>query len=104
MKTELRRSIAQTSPPCWQREAPCPCLRIETSPRVSQILPYQHLTTASLNRDDKVETLRLLFSSHDVELRGHNLRTLLLALQDFAVKWIRAMPERMKDWTLARMA
>jgi len=61
---------------------------------VSQILPYQHLTTASLNRDDKVETLRLLFSSHDVELRGHNLRTLLLALQDFAVKWIRAMPER----------
>jgi len=36
----------------------------------------------------------LLFSSHDVELQGRNLRTLLLALQDFAVKWLRTMPER----------
>jgi hypothetical protein len=35
-----------------------------------------------------------LFSSHDVELQGRNLRTLLLALQDFAVKWLRSMPER----------
>jgi hypothetical protein len=29
-----------------------------------------------------------------VEIQGRNLRALLLALQDFAVKWIRAMPER----------
>jgi hypothetical protein len=41
-----------------------------------------------------METLRLSFSSHDVELQGRNLRTLLLALQDFAVKWVRPMPER----------
>jgi hypothetical protein len=38
--------------------------------------------------------LRLSFSSHDVELQGHNLRTLLLALQDFAVKWLRPIPHR----------
>jgi hypothetical protein len=29
-----------------------------------------------------------------VELRGCNLRALLLALQDFVVKWVRSMPER----------
>jgi hypothetical protein len=39
----------------------------------------------------------LLFSSHDVELRGRNLRTLLLTLQDFAVKWLRTVPERYED-------
>jgi len=35
-----------------------------------------------------------LFSSHDVEIAGHNLRSLFLALQDFAVKWVRSMPAR----------
>jgi hypothetical protein len=94
MKIENRRQTAQTTPACWQREAPCPCLRIETSQRESHLFAYQHLVTASLHQSDETETLRLTFSLHDVEIKGRNLRTLLLALQDFAVKWIRAMPER----------
>ena len=94
MKTENRRQTVQATPACWQREAPCPCLRIETSPNESHVFPYQHLVTASLTSAEQTETLRLLFSSHNVELQGRNLRTLLLALQDFAVKWLRAMPER----------
>jgi hypothetical protein len=69
-------------------------LRIERSPRESHLFPYQHLVTASLSHGEEGETLRLTFSSHDVEITGRNLRTLLLALQDFAVKWIRAMPDR----------
>jgi hypothetical protein len=81
-------------PTCWQREAPSACLRIEISPRESHLFPYQHLVTASLTQSKESETLRLAFSLHDVEIKGRNLRTLLLAVQDFAVKWIRAMPER----------
>ena len=94
MKTENRRQTVQTTPACWQREAPSPCLRIETSPNESHVFPYQHLITASLTSAEQIETLRLSFSSHDVELQGRNLRALLLALQEFAVKWIRTMPER----------
>lgn len=94
MKTENRRQTVQATPACWQREGPCPCLRIETSPNESHVFPYQHLVTASLTSANQIETLRLLFSSHDVQLQGRNLRTLLLALQDFAVKWLRTMPER----------
>ena len=94
MKTENRRQTVQATPACWQREAPCPCVRIEKSPNESHVFPYQHLITASLTSAEQIETLRLLFSSHDVQLRGRNLRTLLLALQDFAVKWLRTMPER----------
>ena len=99
MKTENRRQTVQATPACWQREAPCPCLRIETSPNESHVFPYQHLVTASLTSAEQIETLRLLFSSHDVELQGRNLRTLLLALQDFAVKWLRTMPERYEGLT-----
>ena len=94
MKTENRRQTVQATPACWQREAPCPCLRIETSPNESHVFPYQHLVTASLTSAEQIETLRLLFSSHDIELQGRNLQTLFLALQDFAVKWLRTMPER----------
>jgi hypothetical protein len=59
-----------------------------------RLFPYQHLVNASFTNSEGVETLRLAFSSHDVEIAGHNLRPLFLAVQDFAVKWIRAMPER----------
>jgi hypothetical protein len=94
MKTEIRRQTVQATPACWQREAPCACLRIEIAPRESHLFPYQHLVTASLSQGDETETLDLTFSLHDVEIKGRNLRALLLALQDFSVKWIRAMPER----------
>jgi hypothetical protein len=94
MKIENRRQTVRTTPACWRREAPCPCLRIETSPNESHLFPYQHLVTAWLSHGEDAETLHLAFSLHDVEIHGRNLRALLLALQDFAVKWIRAMPER----------
>jgi hypothetical protein len=94
MKIENRRQTMQATPACWQREAPCPCLRIETSPNESHVFPYQHLVNASLTNSEGVETLRLSFSSHDVEIAGHNLRSLFLALQEFAVKWVRSIPER----------
>jgi hypothetical protein len=58
------------------------------------VFPYQHLVTASLDCGDEAEILRLIFSTHDVEITGRNLRALLLAVQDFAVKWLRAIPQR----------
>jgi hypothetical protein len=58
------------------------------------LFPYQHLVTASLSQSDQAETLRLTFSLHDVEIEGRNLRALLLAIQEFAVKCVRVMPER----------
>ena len=94
MKTENRRQTVQTRRACWQREAPSPCLRVETRANEMRFFPYQHLVNASLTNSERVETLRLAFSSHDVEIAGHNLRSLFLALQDFTVKWVRSMPER----------
>ncbi len=93
-RLETARRALSDAPTCWQREAPCACPRIETSSHESRLFPYQHLVTASLSQSDQAETLRLTFSLHDVEIEGRNLRALLLAIQDFAVKWVRVMPER----------
>lgn len=108
MKHSDRRTDP-AAPTCWQREAPCACLRIEASPREIHLFPYQHLVSATLSQADTTEMLRLAFSSHDVEISGHNLRALVLALQDFAVKWMRSIPDRYQrldsseDGTISRI-
>jgi hypothetical protein len=45
-------------------------------------------------RTEDSEIVRITFATHDVEITGSDLRELLHALQDFAVKWVRATPER----------
>ena len=108
MKHSDRRTDP-AAPTSWQREAACACLRIETSPAEIHLFPYQHFVSATLAHAEDAEMLRLAFSSHDVEISGHNLRALVLALQDFAVKWMRAVPERYQrldgseDGTISRI-
>ncbi len=95
MKHNNDKRIVPSAAASWHREAPCACVRIEASARETFLFPYQHLVNASLSvGEDQGETLRLAFSSHDVEISGRNLRGLLSALQDFAVKWLRGVPQR----------
>jgi hypothetical protein len=72
----MKSETIPSTPTCWQREAPCACLRVETSADDVHVFPYQHLVTASLNETGESETLRLAFSSHDIEITGRNLRPL----------------------------
>ncbi len=67
---------------------------METSCAEAHLFPYQHFVTASLVHADSGDVLRLTFSSHDLEITGRNLHELFIALQEFAVKWLRAVPER----------
>jgi hypothetical protein len=96
MKRHLDPSKTTTTPAptCWQREAPSPCLRIEPGGREAHLFPYQQLITITFVHSDGTDTLRLVFASHEVEVTGRNLRDLLHALQEFAVKWVRPVPER----------
>jgi hypothetical protein len=58
------------------------------------LFSYQHFVTASLQRNDAGgETVRITFSIHELDVEGRGLRELLLGLQDFAVKWLRAAPD-----------
>lgn len=52
------------------------------------------MVTASLIHENAHDVVRLAFSSHDIEITGRNLRELLVALQEFAVKWLRTIPDR----------
>ena len=94
-RSSFTESQSPATPACWQREAPTACLRVELSCEETQLFSYQHFVTASLKRDDAGgETIRIIFSSHELDIEGRGLRELLLGLQDFAVKWVRTVPDR----------
>ncbi len=95
MKTRTAsESSAAMMPTSWQREAPCPCLRVELASGEMHLFSYHHFVAASLRGDAGAELLRISFSSHELDVEGRGLRELLLGLQDFAVKWLRTAPER----------
>ena len=94
MKRHLENNSSPSVPACWQREAPSACLRVETAEGDVHLFPYGQFVTASLVRAEDSETVRITFATQDVEITGHNLRELLHALQDFAVKWVRGVPQR----------
>ena len=84
-----------TAPVCWQRESATACLRIELESSEIHLLPYNHLISARLTLGTGgTESLQITFSAREVQIEGHNLRDLLLGIQDFAIKWLRAVPER----------
>ena len=94
-RTATPESTGPAVPACWQREAPSPCLRVELPNGDAHLFSYQHFLAATLTRSGEgAETLRVIFSTHELALEGRGLRELLLSLQDFAVKWVRPAPER----------
>lgn len=93
-RSEANKPNSPAAPICWHREAASACLRIEPPSGELHVFPYQHFVTAALARSEDGETLSVSFSNHEVEITGRNLRDLLLALQDFSVKWVRTTPER----------
>ena len=103
MKRTSTDPTTQTAPACWQRESTTACLRIELENGELHILPYNHLIAAHLSKAaNGTEILRITFSSHEVEIEGHNLRDLVLVIQDFAIKWLRPVPERYQSLVPSR--
>lgn len=93
-RTSAEPSIP-TAPACWQRETSTSCIRIELPNGQIHLLPYSHLISALLSRTNgNNESLQITFSAHEVQIEGHNLRDLLHGIQDFAIKWIRTVPEK----------
>ena len=103
-RSETDKRTEPVAPTCWLRESSCTCLRVEISGTEAHLFPYQQMVSASLVHENAVDVLRLAFSSHDVEVTGRNLRELLVALQEFSVKWLRVVPDRYEGVAVAESA
>lgn len=78
----------------WAKDAQAQSLRVELADESCFLFPYAHLLFASLNRAAEDELLHIGFTTHELLIRGRNLRALALALQKLSVDWIRELPPR----------
>ena len=81
-------------PVCWNKDTHVQCLRAETGDGRFFILPYVHFAFANLGREGDEEVLTASFTTHDLRIVGRNLRELGIALQTFAIDWVKAAPAR----------
>lgn len=96
LKDEISVTSEPESPPpvCWERDPNAQALRVELNDGSTFIFPYAHLSFAKLTRDAAAETLKLVFSTHEVRVAGRKLRELSIAVQKLSVDWIKEIPAR----------
>jgi hypothetical protein len=71
-----------TKPPeCWANDPQARAVRIELSPDSSLLLPHDEFAFSELKREGKEQILRLIFTMHEVLIRGHSLRRIETAMQ-----------------------
>ena len=84
-----------TKPPeCFSTDPRARGLRVELSPQHSLVLPYEHFVYSELKAEKESDTLKLLFVTHEVVIRGYMLRRVENGIQTRELAWIAARPER----------
>ena len=78
----------------WAKDAQAQALRVELADESCFFFPYAHLRFASLQRVETDELLHISFTTHEIHVRGRNLRALALAVQKLSADWIRELPAR----------
>ena len=62
--------------------------------RRSYVFPYARLALVRLEQESDHDTLHICLDTHEIQIIGKNLYELELALQKFAVVWVRESPAR----------
>jgi hypothetical protein len=61
---------------CWTTDPQAKAIRVEPAGGHTFILPYIHFVYAELTANGSEQTLKIVFSTHEVVLRGRGLRRL----------------------------
>jgi hypothetical protein len=88
-QTENRRSQ-----PCWNRDYQTQALRVELADGSSYVFPYTRLAFVRFEPGNDHDTIRLRSDTHEIQIIGENLRPVELALQKYAVDWVKGLTER----------
>ena len=87
-----------TKPPeCWANDPQAHAVRIEMSPDRSLLLPHDEFAFAEFKREGKEQTLRLVFSMHEVLVRGHSLRRIETAMQRLELSSLTTLPANQRS-------
>lgn len=68
-------------PECWSSDSQAEGLRIELSPELYLLLPFNQFLLAELKIEKSEHHLRMVFAMHEVLVSGKNLKRLHIAMQ-----------------------
>ncbi len=67
------------------------------SPNNSLLLPHDEFAFSELKRDGKEQTLHLVFTMHEVLIRGHSLRRIETAMQRMELSSLNTLPANQRS-------
>lgn len=73
--------MSTKTPECWSSDSQAEGLRIELSPELYLLLPFNQFLMAELKIQNKEHHLRLVFATSEVLITGKNLKRLQIAMQ-----------------------
>ena len=81
-------------PECYTTDPLARCLRIETAPGRSLLLPLDQFAFAEFDSTGKEQLLHLSFGSHEIFVRGSALRRVESALHKLELSFLAVLPPK----------
>ena len=83
-------------PECFACDPRACAVRVDLSPQKSVVLPHEHFVYAEFMADKSIDSLKLVFVTHEVIVTGHLLRRIETAIVNRDLSWLCARPEKFR--------
>ena len=85
--------MSTKTPECWASDQQARGLRIEITPEQSLLLPHNHFIFAEFDSSGDEQNLKLVFTTHEISVRGHHLRRIETAMQRMELSLLAKLPK-----------
>jgi hypothetical protein len=89
---EPYKNMSTKTPECWASDPQARGLRIEITPERSLLLPHNHFIFAELDSGGDEQNLKLVFTTHEISVRGHHLRRIETVMQRMELSLLAKLP------------
>ena len=88
--------MSTKTPECWSSDPQARGLRIEVSSERSLLLPHNHFIFAEFDSGGDEQNLKLVFTTHEISVRGHHLRRIETVLQRLELSLLTKLPSNQR--------
>ena len=90
------KNMSTKTPECWASDPQARGLRIEATPDRSLLLPHNHFIFAELDSGGDEQNLKLVFTTHEISVRGHHLRRIETVMQRLELSLLAKLPNNQR--------
>jgi hypothetical protein len=91
------KNMSTKTPECWASDPQARGLRIEATPERSLLLPHNHFIFAELDSGGDEQNLKLVFTTHEISVRGHHLRRIETVMQRMELSLLAKLPSDQRN-------